>query len=61
MNLEKIAAVRTGRYPLYIDDCCKLLEGADNNPYMAIVLAYQYGFMRGQNAEKAKVKKKIRK
>lgn len=58
MNIEKIAAVRTGRYPLYIDDVYKLLKGADNNPYMAIIYGYQYGFMRGQNAEKASAKRK---
>jgi len=58
MNIEKIAAVRTGRYPLYIDDTYKLLKGAGNNPFLAIIYGYQYGFMRGQNAAKANARKK---
>ncbi len=58
MNIEKIAAVKTGRYSIYIDDIFELLKSTNNNAFMAALLAYNYGFMRGQRAEKARAKKK---
>ena len=35
-----------------------LLNSADNDAFMAMHLAYNYGFSRGQRAEKARAKKK---
>lgn len=56
MNLEKIKAVDVGNYYIHTGDAIDLVRAADGNAIMTAFLAYRYGFMRGQNAEKAKRK-----
>lgn len=58
MNIEKIAAVKTGRYQFYADEIVELLQHANNNEVVDLDLAYRYGFMRGQNSAKANARKK---
>lgn len=57
MNLDKIAAVKTGRYPLYADEIIGLLRSTEGNAFVAMHLAYNYGFARGRNAEKRNARK----
>mgnify|MGYP001073652493 FL=1 len=58
MNIEKISEVKTGSYFLRVSDIIDLLNSTDNDAFMAMNLAYNYGFSRGQRAEKARAKKK---
>lgn len=58
MNLEKIAAVTTGNYSLLYKELIELMGIAENDSFTAIRLAYNYGFMRGQNAAKASSRKR---
>lgn len=60
MNLEKIAAVKLGRYDLRFDEVRKLIALSDGGVTDTAHLAYKYGFMRGRNAEKAARRKAAR-
>lgn len=58
MNIEKISEVKTGSYFLRVSDIIDLLNSTDNDAFMAMNLAYNYEFSRGQRAGKARAKKK---
>ena len=58
MNIEKVKAVNAGRYDMSVGEMIELLNTADGNAANAMLLAFKYGFMRGQSAEKARAKKK---
>lgn len=58
MNIEKIKAVNPGNYAMKAEEVGILLEEAHENAFRALILAFNYGFMRGQNAEKNRAKKK---
>jgi len=59
--IEKIEAVDTGKYELCAGAMTEILnfsrKSASGALYTSMVLGYQYGFMRGQNAEKARRRK----
>lgn len=45
-----------GRYRIQFDEACAIVERASNNPFATARLAFQYGFIKGQRAEKARQK-----
>ena len=58
MNIEKVKAVNMGNYGMNCSEFFDLLREADKGVPDAILLAFKFGFIRGQRAEKAHTKKK---
>ena len=58
MDIEKIMSVDSGRFDLTPADIVDILKEARQDASSGIILAFHYGFMRGQRAEKARAKKK---
>ncbi len=58
MNLDKVKAVQPGNYDMNFADLRTLSQYAANCRMEAIILAFKYGFMHGQNAEKASAKRR---
>lgn len=57
MNIEKIKAVHPGTYDMNFVDLHEL-DNVTPSKVEAIILAYKYGFMRGQNAAESSARKK---
>lgn len=58
MNLEKIKAVNPGTYDMSMRGLRKILDYSKGDTSSGLIMAFQYGFVRGQNAEKARAKRK---
>lgn len=58
MNIEKIMSVSAGNFDLMPADIKAILEEVRKDASGGIILAFNYGFLRGQRAEKARAKKK---
>lgn len=59
MNLDKIAAVRPGNYDMNTRDIIDIMNATEGDVWKVMSLSYKYGFMRGQNAEKASRRKAV--
>lgn len=57
MNLQKIKAINPGRYAIRCPEVLEIHEASKAFWFEEISLAYKYGFMRGQNAEKNRDRK----
>ena len=59
--IDKIKAVDTDRYPIRVREMREIKDYTDADPvygsFGMVALAYNYGFMRGQGAEKNRRKK----
>ena len=59
LDINKIESTSRGRYELRFGDLTQLLDYAKSDGlFNAISLAYNYGFMRGQNSIKNQRKRK---
>lgn len=58
MNLDKIKAVDADRFDLTAAEIVDILKEAKGDTAYGLTVAFRYGFLRGQNAEKARAKTK---
>jgi len=56
--IDKLEAVRAGNYSMGTPEMQALYSATASDAGRAMILAFRYGFLRGQNAEKNRRKKK---